>query len=341
MNRLLRTCLGACLVMPAIAEAQGLFKKNEPLQVTLTTSLRSLLRDRDSTKRILHGAELTYKDSTGAVVKIPAGLRTRGHFRRLDRNCEFPPIKLEITKEAARKTVFDGNRTLKVATNCRPGNAEYEQYILKEYALFRMYQTLTPWSYSTRLAHITYNDSTGKTKPVESWAFFVEDDGDLAQRRQGKKFETKGAYFDDLEPEKTGYMNMFEYMIGNTDWSVGALHNVTLLRDSLAVIHPVPFDFDWSGAVDARYAFPDASLNTSSVRTRVWRGDCRSAEVMAPIIQHFLSRRAAMDSILPGIDAMAPATREKMNKYFAEFWPMLNDPKKAVSSFGRTCKDRN
>ncbi|MHB1312818.1 MAG: hypothetical protein ACYC3L_12450 [Gemmatimonadaceae bacterium] len=341
MTRVPGVLLGACLALPVATGAQGLFKGDEPLEVTLTTSLRLLLRDRDSTKRVLHGAELTYKDSAGAVVRIPVGLRTRGHFRRLERNCDFPPLKLEITKEAARKTVFEGNRTLKVATNCRPGNAEYEQYILKEYAVFRMYQALTPWSYRTRLAHFTYADSAGKAKPVESWGFFVEDDGDLVQRRHVKKFETKGAYFDDLEPTKTGCMSLFAYMIGNTDWSVGALHNVTLLRDSLAVIHPVPFDFDWSGAVDARYAFPDKSLPIRNVKERTWRGDCRNAEAMAPIFQRFLSRRAAMDSVPLGIAAMTPATREKMSRYFAEFWPLLRDPKQAVSIFSRTCKDRN
>jgi len=116
---------------------------------------------------------------------------------------------------------------------------------------------------------------------------------------------------------------------------------VTLLRDSLAVIHPVPFDFDWSGAVDARYAFPDASLHTNSVRTRVWRGDCRNAEAMTPIIQRFVSKRAAMDSIPLGIRAMTAENKESMAKYFAEFWSLLNDPKKAVASFSRTCKPGN
>jgi len=103
----------------------------------------------------------------------------------------------------------------------------------------------------------------------------------------------------------------------------------------------VPFDFDWSGAVDARYAAPDPSLNINSVRTRIWRGDCRNAEAMTPIVQRFLARRAAMDSVPLGVTAMTPATREKMSRYFAEFWPMLNDPRKLVSGFVRTCKDRN
>jgi hypothetical protein len=345
MNHILRAAhgawLGAILALPAAAPAQGLFKRTEPLEVTITTSLKALLKDRDSTQRVIHGAELSYKDTAGSMVTIPVGLRTRGHFRRLVRNCDFPPIKLEIAKTATRKTVFDGNRILKIATNCRPGNAEFEQYILQEYTLFKMYATLTPWSYRTRLAHITYNDSTAKMKPVQSWAFFVEDDADLAQRRNAKRMETKGAMFDDLEPEKTGYMNLFQYMIGNTDWSVGGLHNVTLLRDSTAIVHAVPFDFDWSGAVDARYAFPDASLNLRNVRERVWRGDCRSAEALAPTFEHFIAKRPAMDSIFVAVEAMTPAVKEKMKKYFAEFWPMLDNPKKTATVFARTCKERN
>jgi hypothetical protein len=177
---------------------------------------------------------------------------------------------------------------------------------------------------------------------VQSWAFLVEDDGDLAQRRNAKRFETKGATFDDIEPEKLGLMQLFAYMVGGTDWSVSGLHNVTLLRDSIGGVHAVPFDFDWTGAVDARYAFPDKSLHISSVRTRLWRGDCRTAEAMTPTIERFLARRAAMDSAYTTLSPMmTPAVTEKMRKYFAEFWPLLDNPKKLVAEFKRTCKVGN
>ena len=259
-----RILLPLALLVPASAPAQGLFKKPDALEITITTGLHTLIRDRDSTDRVTHGGELSYKDSSGTSVKVPVLLRTRGHFRRQTRNCDFPPLKVEMTKPTAKNTIFEGNRTLKLASTCRPARSEYEQYILQEYVLYRMYQELTPWSYRTRLAHVTYQDSTGKAKPVQSWAFFVEDNGDLAQRRNAKKIETKGAAFDDLEPAKSGLMQLFAYMVGNTDWSVSGLHNVTLLRDSVGVVYPVPFDFDWTGAVDARYAFPDKSLNISN-----------------------------------------------------------------------------
>ena len=325
------------LAAPASAWAQGLFRKSDPLEITIITRLGTLIRDRDSTNRAMHGAELSYNDSSGAAVKVAVSLRTRGHFRRQARNCDFPPLKVEMTREAAKNTLFEGNRTLKLASNCRPSRSEYEQYILQEFALYRMYQALTPWSFRTRLAHVTYQDSSGKTKPVQSWAFFVEDDGDLAQRRNVRKFDIKGALFDDLEATKFGYLQLFQYMAGNTDWSVSGLHNIMLLRDSIGVVHPVPFDFDWSGAVDARYAFPDKSLPIRLVRERLWRGDCRTVEAMAPVIERFLSRRAEMDSAYMTLAPMAPPVREKMRKYLAEFWSLLDNPRKLVAEFKRTC----
>ncbi|MEK6613111.1 MAG: hypothetical protein AABZ29_10030 [Gemmatimonadota bacterium] len=337
MRPCVRLLATLALIAPISAWAQGLFRKSDPLEITIITGLGALIRDRDSTDRVMHGAELSYKDSSGAAVKVAISLRTRGHFRRQARNCDFPPLKVEMTREAAKNTLFEGNRTLKLASSCRPSRGEYEQYILQEFALYRMYQALTPWSYRTRLAHVTYQDSTGKTKPVQSWAFFVENDGDLAQRRNARKIDIQGASFDDLEATKFGYLQLFQYMAGNTDWSVSGLHNITLLQDSVGVVHPVPFDFDWSGAVDARYAFPDRSLPIRLVRERLWRGDCRTAEAMAPVIERFLSRRAEMDSTYMTLTPMAPPVREKVRKYFAEFWPLLDDPKRLVSEFKRTC----
>jgi len=333
-------CFAGLLVATAAARAQSLFKRTEPLDVTITTRLGTLLGDRDSTKRVTHPAELTYADSSGALRKVAITLRTRGHFRRQLRNCDFPPLKVEMTKDAAAKTVFEGNRTLKLASSCRPSNSAYEQYILQEAALFRMYQLITPWSYRVRLARVTYRDSAGKATPVTSWAFFIEDDGDLAQRRHAAPFDTRGAYFDDLEPDQWGNLQLFEYMIGNTDWSVANLHNITLLKDTSGVIHPVPYDFDWSGAVNARYAFPDKSLPVRSVRDRLWRGDCRGAEQLAPLFERFALKRPVLDSAYATLDAMTPAVKDGMRKYFADFWTLIANPRNAASEFRRTCAER-
>lgn len=339
---LMRALLGAaCLVVPALASGQKLFKRTEPLEITITTGLAKLIRDRDSTDRVKHPAELAYKDSAGVIVKVPITLRTRGHFRRQVRNCDFPPLKIEMAKQGAKQTLFEGNRTLKLASNCRPPNTEYEQYILQEFVLFRMYTLITPWSYRVRLAHVTYQDSTGKTKPVQSWAFLVEDVNDLAQRRKTKPIDQKGARFDDLELETWGYAELFQYMIGNTDWSVSALHNITLLKDTIGTVVAVPYDFDWSGAVNARYAFPNSQLPIRNVQERLWRGDCRSVEELTPLLDHFKQLRPALDSTYLNLEPLAPVVKERMRKYFQEFWTFIDNPKRVAAEFKRNCGSGN
>ena len=170
------------LLSGGVVQAQGLFRDSTVLDVRIVTDLRGVVRDRDSTKFQPRAGTLTYRESTGASKAFPVTLRARGHFRRQSRNCAFPPLKLEFERKDARETLFQGNSDLKITTNCRPGNTEYEQYILAEYALYRAYQAVSPKYFRTRLARITYHDSTNAMGDVVSWAFFVEDDKEVAKK---------------------------------------------------------------------------------------------------------------------------------------------------------------
>jgi hypothetical protein len=93
--------------------------------------------------------------------------------------------------------------------------------------------------------------------------------------------------------------------------------------------------------VDARYAFPDKSLPIRTVRDRLWRGDCRPADLLAPTLTRFLERRPAIDSAYTTIEALSPAAKQRMTRYFAEFWKLIENPAKAAAEFKRTCSDRN
>ncbi len=63
---------------------------------------------------------------------------------------------------------------------------------------------------------------------------------------------SRGALFEDLEQEPLRIVSVFEYFVGNTDWSVAAENNVALLSDTAVKITPVAYGFDWTGAVDAK-----------------------------------------------------------------------------------------
>lgn len=309
------------------ASAQRLFRSTEPLEVTLTTDLKTLTRDRDSTKFKPHGALFTYKDpADGKLISVPVTLQTRGHFRRQARNCEFPPLSMEVKKKAADNTILQGNTKLKVSANCRPSNNTYEQYVLQEYAAYRVYQRLSPFYFRTRLAKIVFKDSLGKADDVTSWAFFIEDDKEIAKEFNTKNEKTKGALFDQLEPTQLRLTMLYEYMVGNTDYSVSQLHNMALLRDSTAtVIRIVAYDFDWGGVVNPRYATPDPRLGIKFVTDRLYRGPCLTPAEWQPVIDKFVAVRPALDSIYKSIAGLDPKIVKGSLEYYNEFYKDIGD----------------
>lgn len=336
----LAVVIGTLALLAPPAAAQKLFKSQTPIEVTITTNLKDFIKERDSTLLARHDGELTYKDEAGATVNLPVVIRARGHFRRMAKTCEFPPLWVDVRKGAPKPNLFSGAGRVKITTNCRPKNAEYEQYVLQELFLYRAYNTLTDTSLHTRLARITYKDSAGRVPEVTSWAFFIENHESLAERIGSKVLTANGALFDDLVPDMLGLVGVWEYFIGNTDWSIAAQHNILLLQDSVGSVLPVAYDFDWSGAVDARYSFPDPRFKTNSVTTRIYRGECRDEQGYAPVLARFTEKRAAIDSIFLTLPQMTPDKVKKMRGYFDEFWKLAANPKAATREFKDGCQQR-
>lgn len=320
--------LALAVSVPAL-RAQGLFRDTAALEVTIETELKVLVRDRDSTKFAPHAATLTYRDSAGATKTFPVTLRARGHFRRQARNCEFPPLRLAFERKDVRETLFQGNSVLKITTNCRPGTPEYQQYILSEYALYRAYQIVSPRFFRTRLAHITYHDTSRGMGDVVSWAFFIEDDKEVAKKFGSTVEATHGALFHDLEPTQLAITALFEYMVANTDWSITGLHNITLMRDTVGSIYPVAYDFDWSGAVNARYSFPDARLGIRSTTERLYRGPCRSMAEWQPVLDRFIAARPRIEAVYASIPSFDAGRKRAVLDYFADFYKIIGDVKAA------------
>ena len=144
-------------------------------------------------------------------------------------------------------------------------------------------------------------------------------------------------HFADVEPAPLPLLGLFEYFIGNTDWSISALHNIALLEDTTASIVPVAYDFDWTGAVDARYAFPDKALPIKSVTERLYRGNCPTPEQLTAAIDRFRSRHAAIDALFGQVPQLAPDRAKKMKAYFDDFWKRLDDPKGFSKDIARDC----
>ena len=91
---------------------------------------------------------------------------------------------------------------------------------------------------------------------------------------------------------------VFQYLIGNTDWSVKALHNIKLLSVPGSAPIAVPYDFDYSGLVNASYAVPPAHLPLSSVTERYYNGHCRPEQEILSILAEWKGLKTRIDEIL-------------------------------------------
>jgi hypothetical protein len=126
-------------------------------------------------------------------------------------------------------------------------------------------------------------------------------------------------------------------MIGNTDFSIYALHNVRILAAEGARYAPIAYDFDFSGLVDAHYAVPDPRLGIKDVRTRLYRGGCSLNEHVPKVAADLLALKpallAAYDSV-PGINR----NTVKDAKYFLnEFFDQVREPRELKSMIMDRC----
>jgi hypothetical protein len=313
-----------------------LFRDETPIVVTLAADFRDLFRDRDTLSVRRDSAALTFPMDSGPVT-VPVQLATRGHFRLRSTTCDFPPLKVYFNKESVKKTPFGGNGSLKLVTHCGKGE-RYEQNLLIEHGIYRAYNRLTDFSYRSRLAKVTYADTKDPARTVTRYGFFLEDDDDMARRNGGKLFPMVGGALEEMDPALLDLMTVFQYLIGNTDWSVIMSHNVRLVQiEGQQSFMPVGYDFDWSGIVSATYARPDAKLGTKHVRERVYRGACRPMDALQPTLQQVIERRDSILDAFAALPDLEPKRLRDIVGYLDEGFKTISRPQDFKHEQDRAC----
>jgi hypothetical protein len=318
-------------------EAARIFTAEEPIAFTLTANLDRLRHDKkqDSPWR---WASLRYADpdSAGKTIEIPLKVRTRGIWRL--NQCDFPPLRLDFQKHEVKHLLFAKLDKPKLVSHCRD-NDGYEQYILQEMQLYRVYNLLTQYSHRVRLARVTYVDSASGKVLTTRYAFLEEEPAAVAYRIGGMLIKEKGAGPADLDPAATVTFALFQYMIGNTDWSPSGLHNVELIGTTLGYV-PVAYDFDFSGAVNARYATVDPSLPIKQVRQRLYRGYCVPNESYEPVFALFKAKKDSIYALYKdSIGRLLAGDRAKETlEYFDDFYAILADPRVAKHEIIDRCQ---
>ena len=316
-----------------------LFQSDETLFLTLSMDIKTVCRDREEEES--HPAEINYTDQEGNEITLPIKIRVRGNFRKDPVNCDFPPLRLNFSSSTVINTIFDGQDKIKLVTHCRTRKDLYEQNLLKEYLAYKLYNLFTEQSFHVRLVHLTYADTRGKVDTLEKMAFLIEPNQHMARRNGCEIIKSKHVQQEQTNRQKTTVMTVFQYMIGNTDFSVWALHNVVLLKaDPAPLPIVVPYDFDWSGIINAPYAIPAEFLPIESVSTRLYRGFCRPDAELQPALDEFRQRRDEIYQTCSSVPFMTEKELKKTLKYMDQFFKTIENPKAVKFEFHENCRTK-
>ena len=322
-----------------VHQVTELFMSEEILPLKLSYAIKDIKKSTNDSTYIK--AKMSYESETAAWHDVPVELRVRGH-NRLE-NCYFPPIKIKLSKTATKGTLFEGNKKLKLVFPCFT-NGDKNDYVVKEYMAYKLYELVSAYHFKTRMVDLYFSEIKGsKTKEFELKGILIEDNKLVAKRHDGKVLDR---FINPLaqDPLASVQNALFQYMIGNTDYSTFAQHNENLIYTDKKIV-PLPYDFDMSGLVNTGYSvvsvINNESLPISSVKERLYRGFKRSPNIIAQVRTEFLNQKVAM---LEAVDDLEPYFEDpkqfaSAKKYIEKFFEVLaNDDrfKKEITNKLRT-----
>lgn len=321
-----------------------MFESRGGISLELRGPLEAIFAERDG-ERTYHPGVISYVDSSGTPVSLDVRLRIRGRSRSSAETCSFAPIRVRLRKKDARGTIFEGQRSLRLVTHCRP-TSSFEQGILLEFLIYRMYNEISDASLRVRLAVVTYVDTGTETKPLTRFGFFVEDLDAAARRLGGKRLEVERMKREKLDAARLNELEVFQYMIGNTDFSPVSgprdkpcCHNTVLIARKGQSPFAIPYDFDRSGLVNAPYATPHPDLSIDLVTQRLYRGSCRALPELPRTFERLRERRTAIEGLLDNQVGLDSRSRGRARRYIGQFYRQLERPDRLTKRFERRCRD--
>jgi hypothetical protein len=149
----------------------------------------------------------------------------------------------------------------------------------------------------------------------------MEDLKDLAKRNNCREWTGGKVVTEASERNQMTMVALFEFMIGNTDWSVTGQHNIKLIQsssDSVSRPYAIPYDFDYSGLVNTDYAIPDPLLEKDNVRQKVYRGYPRTIEELNKVPDIFKQQKENIYALINHFDALSQGNKN-MISYLKNF----------------------
>jgi len=327
-------CLFAALAAAQVHADTLLFESHAIMDLAIPLDFGTLCRPRKTPDCDYTPTTLDYIDEHGVEQSIPIEVKIRGGWRSLSRNCSAPLLFIRFDEAETADTPFQGQSLLPLTTHCGQGlsieefkvrqtRSTWEQYLLKEYLAHELYNVITGVSLHARLVRMTYPNPDKPGRKIRNYAFFTEHFESVA-RRNGDELLPRGEFkHEKLDLHAASRVALFQFMIGNTDWSIVRERNITLLQKPDGGQVPLPFDFDMSGLVDAHYAGPPPSLPIDEVQERYYLGFCGPEAGLDALFALYLSKQEDLLATAKSIPGLNRKSLKSTRRFLEEFFRIL------------------
>ncbi len=298
-----------------------LSRHGEVLDIEIETNLDTLFAGKDEEYQ---KATMRYKTADKEEKVWTFRIRQRGKFRR--RVCDIPPLKLEFKKKHLLEAGLQPFDDLKLVTHCLEDDPTAKNNLMREYLAYKLYNEITDRSFRVQLVRITYRNTGDGMGKMKRYGFLIEDVDDVAHRLEGDECECLNIDRNLLNQEALANMHVFQYMIGNADYDLTLLRNLKLVtpyNGGAAIV--VPYDFDFSGLVNAPYAIPNPDYGIRNVKERVYLGEGLSQSRKDATLEHFRSKKENLLAVVKDFKSLDGATRREVRDYLNSFFASIEN----------------
>lgn len=301
--------------------------ENKNPKLTIKTNFKILIKNK--LKEVEQECTFNLSNPTDSLlINLNAMVRARGNMRK--QVCYYPPVKFNFAKKDLSKFALKSSDKLKMVFPCRDGDAQKEK-LLQEYLLYTIFQEIDSNAIRAKLIDVKIINE--KNEVSEDFvSIIVEDEEAYALRTNAKVVVSKAMLNSTvLERKPFTLMYFFQYMIANTDWSVGNRHNVMIVKlPQNQKVVALPYDFDYSGLVGQSYAVPDEKLPIKSVQERHLMPYVISPDEFQYAVSYFQEKKQSILQKCDEATYLKPSTIENVKKFILEFYKELDKPERLI-----------
>ncbi len=189
-----------------------------------------------------------------------------------------------------------------------------------------MHKILTGHAFRAYQIQVSIFDNAGADTLINTAAFLIEHEKELAHRLEGQIKKNNDVPIKTVDKDSYNKLALFQYLIGNTDWNLSTQHNIKILKPiGKGSPIPVPYDFDYSGLVNAYYAKPHPALPIQNVRDRLWQWRGKDLKAIQSSLRSFLDRQVEVTDLVATIPFISEGSRKDMMDYLESGFELLQD----------------